>query len=228
MGLRTALGFLALTSQYLKESRKDDVSIPNLQKNWANETLWRFNVDLEIAGEVSAESPLIFVGNHVGYLDIPALMSAVKNVSFVAKKQLASWPVFGPAATAMDTIFVDRGKTSSRQSARQAIREGLLAGKRIIVFPSGTTTVDERKEWRYGVFEIAQEMGVKIQPFRLTYSPLRHTAYIDRDFFPWHLYNLARGPRIYGHIEFAQPCHINEPHEDCRKIQHWAQQIHLG
>lgn len=226
MSLLKTFKLIARTGYYLKESRKENASVADLQKSWALETLTRFNVDLQTMGTPSNKTPLLFVGNHISYLDIVLLMAAVPRVSFVAKKELSLWPVFGTAARSLNTIFVDRGSQDSRAAARTAIREGLTAGKRITVFPSGTTTVDEAKQWRFGAFEVAHQMGAYIQPFRLTYTPLRHTAYIDNDFFPWHLYNLARGPHIQARLEFAEPQPVLDPQVDCLKWQEWSKLIH--
>lgn len=225
MGLKKSLGLVAQTGYYLKESWKPGACIPTLQKGWAQETLERFNIDLEIKGTVSLQKSTLFVGNHIGYLDIAILMAAIPGINFVAKKQLSQWPVFGSAARAMNTIFVDRGSTSSRSTAREALKNGLVSGKRVVVFPSGTTTLTESKSWRYGAFEIAEQLQVPVQPFRLTYTPLRTCAYIDNDFFPWQLYKLARTRKIKTYLEFTEPQIIRSAQNECVKWQRWTQEI---
>jgi lyso-ornithine lipid O-acyltransferase len=225
MSLIKTLLFFQQTSHYLIKSRKKNASIPDLQTSWAKETLNRFNIQLHVTGFPDEQKPLLFVGNHISYLDIALLMVAIPNVSFVAKKELGLWPIIGTAARAMNTIFVNRNSSDSRAAARQAVREGLLSGKRIVIFPSGTTKLDEAQEWRKGAFEVAKEIGANIQPFRLTYSPLRHSAYIDDDFFPLHLYNIAGGPQITARLEFHKPVPVGDPKEDCLKWQNWTKNI---
>jgi 1-acyl-sn-glycerol-3-phosphate acyltransferase len=228
MAMKTCFGFISRTASYLRRSRRPEASIPALQKAWSQETLERFNIDLKIKGTVTNEAPVLFVGNHISYLDITLLINAIDDVSFVAKKELSAWPVFGPAARAMNTIFVERGSTESRQLARRSIVDGLRDKRRIVLFPSGTTCLTESKSWRQGAFEIAAETGTRVQPFRLTYTPLRHAAFIDDDLFALHIYRLAGLPKITARLEFHEPVTIRDPRRDCLYWQSWAQQIVSG
>ncbi len=96
---------------------------------------------------------------------------------------MQKWPLLGPTGTAMGTIFVSRDQNSNRHQARNAISEILRkrTGEKIVVFPSGTTCLDESKPWKKGIFEIAKSLNVPVQLFRLDYRPLRDAAYIDDD-----------------------------------------------
>lgn len=223
MAMNASLELLARTCKYLYLSRRPGASVPILQKKWAHETLDLFNIHLTVKGRQSSTSPLILVGNHISYLDIPLLMATVDDVSFVAKKELAAWPVFGTAARALNTIFVSRGCQNSRSETRDAIAEGLRQNRRIVVFPSGTTCLDETRIWRRGIFEIAHATKTPIQPFRLTYSPLRKAAYIDDDFFPSHIWSLSREKDIAASLEFHAPFAVEHPAQDCARWQEWTQ-----
>ncbi len=170
------------------------------------------------------EGPLLLVGNHVSYLDIPFLMLACSKVSFLAKSEVGRWPIIGDGARAMDTIFVERDSGTQRASAKAAVIRGLQQGRRIVLFPSGTTSLDESKVWRRGAFEIAQTQGVRIQPFRIRYLPLRRSAYIDRDIFPVHLFRLAQGGKVTATLEFHPPQWVEDIASSCQKWQNWAQE----
>ena len=119
MALKTVAAFIAQTASYLRRSRRPDASIPELQKGWTRETLERFRVDVDQRGEVSPAQPLLLLGNHISYLDIPVLMSAVDDVSFVAKKELQSWPLIGRAARAMISLW--RGYLMPRRNEKIVI-----------------------------------------------------------------------------------------------------------
>lgn len=222
-GLFSTAGVFTSTAGYLKSARRADAVIANLKGAWAHEVLSRLNVQTYIIGRPDTTTqPLLFVGNHISYLDIPILMSTVPSLSFVAKNEVASWPVFGAAARKIDTIFVKRGSGASRENAKLAIVEALNERKRVVVFPSGTTCVNESKPWRYGAFQIAQLANCQIQPFRLTYTPLRRAAYIDRDFFPWHMVQLATEPSIQAYLEFHPPVSVQDIGEDAKYWQNWS------
>ncbi len=213
----TQLGFTVLKS-YLPSS-----SVEDLQWDWSQRTLAKFKVSLQVKGQIHHQRPMIFVGNHISYFDIVLLMSTVPAVSFVAKKELANWPIFGHAARKTKTIFVKREKDQSRKEARTSILQALTDQQRICVFPSGTTGLNESKVWRRGIFEVAQQANALVQPFRVSYEPLREIAYIDDDFFPLHLLRLMRLKKIRAKIEFHKPVHITNPEADCETWRQWSQ-----
>ena len=47
--------------------------------------------------------------NHISFVDI-FVLDAVLPCRFVAKKEIASWPVFGAIAKGVDTLFIDRSR----------------------------------------------------------------------------------------------------------------------
>jgi 1-acyl-sn-glycerol-3-phosphate acyltransferase len=193
-----------------------------LKSQWANEMLRRLKVQVEVVGVPTDARQVLFVGNHISYLDIPVLMSKVNSISFVAKSELQSWPILGAAAKKANTIFVKRGNLGSAKSAMKTIEQALANGMRIGIFPSGTTTLDENKSWRRGSFEIAAKTNSYIQPFRISYKPLRAVAYIDQDFFPTHLYNLFYYGLIEAKIEFHNPVKVENPAQDAIKWHYWS------
>lgn len=207
----------------LQEAKEEKGDLKSLKEKWAAEILRRVNVNLQIVGEPTENKQHLFVGNHVSYLDIPIVMLAARNVCFLAKQEINSWPIFGAGARAMETVFVKRENGSSRKAARQSIGEALGQGRRLVIFPSGTTCLQEQKPWRRGVFELARDQGISIQPFRLSYQPPREAAYIDRDFFPTHLYKLMGFGQIQAKIEFHEPVTVSShPAQDAEYWQAWS------
>jgi 1-acyl-sn-glycerol-3-phosphate acyltransferase len=210
------------TYRYLQLTQTSEQSIDALKMNWSKDVLAKLNVDLSVVGTPTPQNQILFVGNHISYLDIPLLMSIVPGISFVAKSELKSWPVFGSAAKKIDTVFVTRESNNSRNLAKESIKQALLDKKRVVIFPSGTTCTEEAKPWRKGAFEIAKASNTMIQPFRISYSPLRAVAYIDKDFFPTHLYNLFAVEKIKAQIEFHTPVEVIEPVTDCLRWHYWS------
>lgn len=223
MSIALTADFLAQTGFSVLKSYWPSSSVEDLQREWSQKTLKKFKVSLEVKGEISHQRPMLFVGNHISYFDIALLMATVPGISFVAKKELASWPIFGHAAKKTKTIFVKREKNQSRKEAREAIVQALGNQQRVVVFPSGTTCMDESKAWRHGIFEVAQQTQCLVQPFRLTYKPLREVAYIDDDFFPLHLFHLTQLEKIEAKIEFHQPVQIMNAKTESEAWQRWSQ-----
>lgn len=223
--VQNSVGIFTDSYRYLKMSRHQVHELTLLKTLWANEILSRLKVQVQQIGTPSNEPQILFVGNHISYLDIPVLMSQVKDVSFVAKIELQRWPVFGAAAEKANTIFVKRENNGSRKAAKETIEKSLVDRMRVALFPSGTTSMNEAKPWRKGAFEIAQKTNSYIQPFRITYKPLRAVAYIDQDFFPTHLYKLCYYDQIETKIEFHDPVKVTDPEQDAVKWQNWSKGI---
>ncbi|MFN7730018.1 MAG: lysophospholipid acyltransferase family protein [Bdellovibrio sp.] len=220
---KKTLSICTRTYGYLRRSRQGGADLAQLKQLWAEEMLERVGLQVQITGLVSEKPGLLFVGNHLSYLDIPLLMAAAPRISFVAKKEIGDWPLFGDGARAMDTIFVHRESSQHRKAARGAVAEGLLQGKRIAVFPSGTTSLDEAKPWRRGVFEIAKQEACWIQPFRIRYEPSRLVAFIGQDALLPHLSALMKTQGLKAHIEFHAPVLVQDAEQSAVAWQSWAQ-----
>ena len=79
-------------------------------------------------GAPTGERPVLFASNHISYLDITVLGSLIPG-SFIAKAEVAGWPLFGWLAKLQRSVFVDRQVRSTRQQ-RDAITERLAARRR--------------------------------------------------------------------------------------------------
>lgn len=219
---RKALSFFTKTHDYLNRSEKPGASMVALKQAWARDVLASVGVTTSTKGEPIQNETTILVSNHVSYLDIPLLMSVVPDVAFIAKKEIAGWPVIGRGARALGTVLVNRSNAENRSEAKDAIVAQLKAGQRIAVFPSGTTCMRESKRWSKGVFEIAQKTGISIQPFRVRYTPLRLAAYIGWDNFPVHLFQLALRGGAHATIEFHPPQTVENAAEAAEHWRTWS------
>lgn len=81
----------------------------------------------------------MIVANHLSYLDILAL-AAVMPCCFVAKAEVARWPVLGAFARMAGTIFLDRASMASAALAANQVSARLQAGIPVVLFPEGTST----------------------------------------------------------------------------------------
>lgn len=219
---KNVVNIFGFTYSQVIKSYSEESKLENLKEEWAQKILSSLNVNLEVVGLPSEEKSLLMVGNHISYLDIPLLMSTAKNLSFVAKYELSRWPIFGQAAKKANTVFVKRDNQHSRLSVRSQVADEVKSGKRVVIFPSGTTSMSECKDWKRGAFSIAQAANAFVQPFRISYKQLRAVAYIDDDFFPVHLFNLSKYKNIDAKIEFHEPVKISDPIRDSEYWQNWA------
>lgn len=96
-------------------------------------------IRLKIDGQLPDQRPLLLVSNHLSWLDI-VVLGAMARLSFVAKREMRSWPVFGQLAQLQRTIFVRREKRRQSNNQANAVAERMTAREVIVLFPEGTTT----------------------------------------------------------------------------------------
>jgi len=87
----------------------------------------------------SKPSSGLLVSNHLSYLDI-VVLSSIQPCVFVAKRDVATWPLFGWLARAAGTIFVDREQRFSTRKAVDVVREAMGTGSVVVLFPEGTSS----------------------------------------------------------------------------------------
>lgn len=227
-GLLKVTKVFSITGKYLLMSQRRHNNVVTLKHDWSKDILNHFKIDLSIIGTpANLDSSCILLGNHVSYLDIPILIRSCPDITFVSKKEVKYWPVIGAAAVKMDTIFVERKNSQSRAQAKEKIAESLSEKiKRLVIFPSGTTSIKPSERWQKGVFEIAGKNNIRIQPFKLTYEPLRESAYIDDDNLLVHMYDLFKQKKVKVTLEFHSPVYANE--YDCDYWKSWCEGTSLG
>lgn len=221
-GLSDYSWFLLDTLRHLQASNKSPAETDSLKISWSKGVLNKLKVDLTVIGEACNEPSVLFVGNHISYLDIVLIMSEIEKISFVAKSEIKYWPLIGYGAKKIDTVFVRRAKAKSRQEAKLSIIKALQEAKRVALFPSGTTSVNSEDHWKLGAFDIAHKTNVLVQPFRIRYEPLRDVAYIDDDNFIKHFAQLFKKEKIKAVLEFHEPLRIKKPIEACEYCRKWA------
>lgn len=126
-----------------------------------------FGLKCHVRGTPELDANPLFVSNHVSYLDIPVIGSVFQG-SFVAKKEVASWPLFGLLAKLQHTAFIDRSKNAVLES-KNAVQPMIREGRTLIVFPEGTSSDGSGiLRFKSTLFEIFLTNKVKIQPFTIS------------------------------------------------------------
>jgi len=147
--------------------------------------------DVTVLGTRSTSRPTLFVSNHTSYLDIEILGSVIEG-SFIAKAEVANWPLFGWLAKLQRTVFVDRRQRSTHQH-RDAIIDRLSAGDNLILFPEGTSD-DGTRVLPFKSALFAAVHGAKfphpitVQPVSIAYVRLNGMPMgrLYRPFFAWY------------------------------------------
>jgi len=85
----------------------------------------------------SGSSGLI-VANHVSWLDI-SVLGAERPVCFVAKREVAGWPVIGFLANLQRTLYIDRSRRAATADVAAEMGARLSNGDAVVLFAEGTT-----------------------------------------------------------------------------------------
>ena len=156
-----------------------------------------FGVRIKTIGKPLTGEGVLIVANHTSWLDI-IVFSAVGRVSFVAKAEVASWPFFSTLAKLQETVFVERTRRHATGQARDQIRDRLLAGDTLILFPEGTSNdgnaVLNFKSALMGAVEArvsdgrGGERAVRVQPVSTAYVGLHGMPMgrENRPLFAWY------------------------------------------
>jgi lyso-ornithine lipid O-acyltransferase len=100
-------------------------------------------VHIRVVGTPMRDRPTLILANHVSWLDIPVI-SAVMPVAFIAKREVASWPIVGIAAKLLRTVFVDRERRARTSEAAAEIAQRLTEGDPVVLFAEGTSSDGNR------------------------------------------------------------------------------------
>jgi len=115
-------------------------------------------VRIREVGARSTANPALILSNHVSWLDI-CVISALAPAVFVAKSEVARWPLLGWLAKLQRTIFINRQARHQTGAATREIAGRLLGGDAVVLFAEGTSSD-----------------GVRVLPFRSSLVGAVHHA----------------------------------------------------
>jgi 1-acyl-sn-glycerol-3-phosphate acyltransferase len=152
-----------------------------------------FGIHIRVIGKPVTGEGLLLVANHTSWADI-IIFSAAAPLSFVAKAEVAGWPFFGTLARLQRTVFVERERRSATGEVRDAIRERLLDGDTLLLFPEGTSNDGNRilpfKSALLGAAQarLANGAHVKVQPVSAAFTGLHGLPMgrENRPLFAWY------------------------------------------
>lgn len=190
---------------------------PATARAWRNAVtrLWAGVVSRVMGLHVTVEGaapapPFLLVANHLGYVDVFLLARCLPGV-FVAKAELATWPVAGRIIASADTIFVDRGRKRDLIAVNARIARALDAGEGVILFPEGTSSGgDDVLPLMPSLLSVAAARHHPVWYATISYAtpegeaPAREAVawWGDAEFLP-HLLGLLRIPRVDARLTFG-------------------------
>ncbi len=126
---------------------------------------------IETHGTMSPTIPTLFLCNHMSYLDTISIASVIPT-NFVAKSEVADWPLFGYLTKLQGTVFIDRRNKKGTAEQGAAMIKVMRQKKNIVLFPEGTSTNgSEVKYFKSGLMQAVLDMNevdVMVQPVSIS------------------------------------------------------------
>ena len=193
-----------------------------------------FGLRIRRIGRPTPARPVLFAANHISYMDVTVLGSQIGG-SFVAKSEVAGWPLFGWLAKLQRSVFIDRQVRSTVQQ-RDAIAERLAAREALILFPEGTSGDGNRvlpfKSALFSVADRGPSESLVVQPVSIAYTRLNGMPIGRRyrPFFAWYG-DMAMAPHLWtlvglGTIEVIVEFHPPTSFAECGSRKALAQYCH--
>lgn len=161
-----------------------------------------------VEGTPDTARQVMFVSNHLSYLDIPVIASVLK-ASFIAKKDVSSWPVFGFLSTLQQTAFISRDRKDAKVE-KNNLSSMIAAGKSLILFPEGTSTDGcDVVKFKSSLFSLAADPTtgafLPVQPISLIMDRVDGRVPADgpndvRDVYAWHG-DMTMGPHLWNFVK---------------------------
>lgn len=152
----------------------------------------------------------LLVCNHLTYLDV-IVLGSIGPCVFVARHDIAAWPLFGWLARAAGTIFVDREHRLSSSAVVDLVRDAITGGSLVVLFPEGTssdgsTVLPFKSSLLESAVQLRCPVGTAAMGYELDKGSVVHEVYYwgNMTLVP-HLLNLFFKREIRAECAFSLP-----------------------
>jgi 1-acyl-sn-glycerol-3-phosphate acyltransferase len=205
-------------------------------------------IRIRVQGAPVTGTPVLIVSNHVSWADI-VVLGAVAPMVFVAKRDVAGWPLIGAAARVQKVVFVDRERRQQTGNTVNEMAQRLSEGHPVVLFAEGTSSDGNRvlpfRSALIGAAAAARDDAaiatLALQPLSICYPGLgglpmgraqrpRVAWYGDLDFLP-HLKDFIRRNDVDAVVSFGPPVTVAADHDrktTARTLEITVRQMTVG
>jgi len=176
---------------------------------WSRILLIALGIRLQVhhdaaAKPIGATRGSMLLLNHVSWADV-FVIAAVTPARFVAKAEVAHWPLLGRFAASVGTVYVQRGRRHAIARVNHTVAQRLRLGQSIGIFPEGTTTDGSRLlRFHANLVQAALEADAPVIPVGLQYRqdgrPSTAAAFIGEMNLVESLWRIVIAPRLTAHL----------------------------
>ncbi len=180
-------------------------------------------VKVVLHGRPSTDKPTLFILNHISWLDIPVVGKIIKG-SFVAKKEVENYPLFGALSKLQQTIFIARTRPAVK-THKDDMQTHLEQGDNIFLFPEGSSSngiiIQNFKSAYFGLAEHHKgDKPLTVQPVTLAYSQMDNlmmtrgtmiaVAWVGDELLLGHIWNFLKAGSVTAELRFHPPVTIDD------------------
>ena len=206
----------------------------NIIQYWCKRLLSIFEIKVELKGletYLFNQKKYLIVSNHISWLDIIVIQS-IKPSIFVAKSDVASWPLFGWVAHMTGTIFIKRDKVSDIKKALKKMKRRLMK-RSVCIFPEGTSTNGRYVlPFKSNLFQSSIDSNKSILPICLRYEEHFHysdkVAFIDDMSLVDSIMKIKKEKHIIAILDILQPIRPRGNRKELASYTHEIIHKHLS
>lgn len=156
------------------------------------------------------DSPFLLVSNHLSYVDVVVLESQV-DCAFVAKSEVAHWPILGPICRSLNTIFIDRTQARDILKVLTKIEMTIQRGVGVVLFAEGTSTAGRTvSPFKPSLLEFAARSHLPVHYASVNYAVPSDNTLAERSVCWWgdmtfvgHVFRLLQLPHFEANLVFG-------------------------
>lgn len=176
-----------------------------------------FNIDVTIKGQPIQGTNFLYVGNHMGFVDIFVLASVMPAL-FITSHEMRETPFLGLLCEMAGCIFVERRSRTQIMNELGNLKEALEQGFNVVLYPEATSTNGEAVlPFKKTLMMAGPHAGRPIQTGCINFTEIGGEDFNlkSRDNVCWYgdmsfvesLWNLLTTSSIKAHLEYLEPIH---------------------
>ena len=192
---------------------------------WSLALLRHAGIRLVVQGQPAVQGPVMLVANHISWLDIPVLHAA-RYCRFISKSDVQAWPIVGTLATAAGTLYIERASRRDALRMVGSMRDALLRGEILAVFPEGTTSNGlQLLPFHGNLLQAAISADACVQPVAIQFfdragEPSLIPCYVGSDTLIASLWRIVCAQGLVVRVSFGIPQKAGD-----RTRQEWADAV---
>ncbi|WP_413289803.1 lysophospholipid acyltransferase family protein [Bdellovibrio sp. HCB337] len=176
-----------------------------------------FNIEVTIKGTPVQNTNFLYVGNHMGFVDI-FVLSSVMPALFITSQEMRETPFLGLLCEMAGCIFVERRSRTQIMNELGTLKEALEQGFNVVLYPEATSTNGEAVlPFKKTLMMAGPHAGRPIQTACINFTEIGGEDFnlSSRDNVCWYgemsfvesLWNLLTTSSIKAHLEYLEPIH---------------------